>query len=124
MVIFSVGSLLCALAPTIASLTGVAGIDWLIGARAFQAIGAASLNPVSLAIIMAVFPGERRGYRHLGRAVGYRRCDRSGSWWLPGTELRLALDFLRKFTVLHHRPFHGRDVCPRDSRAWRQQAHR
>jgi len=61
MVIFSVGSLLCALAPTIASLTGVAGIDWLIGARAFQAIGAASLNPVSLAIIMAVFPRERRG---------------------------------------------------------------
>jgi EmrB/QacA subfamily drug resistance transporter len=61
MVIFSLGSLLCALAPTLSSLTGMPAIDWLIGSRAFQAIGAASLNPVSLAIIMGVFPPERRG---------------------------------------------------------------
>ena len=61
MVIFSVGSLLCALSPTLASLTGWPAINWLIGFRAFQAIGAAALNPVSLAIIIAVFPRERRG---------------------------------------------------------------
>ena len=61
MVIFSVGSLLCALSPTMASLTGWPAINWLIGFRAFQAIGAAALNPVSLAIIIAVFPRERRG---------------------------------------------------------------
>ena len=61
MVIFSLGSLLCALSPTMASLTGWPAINWLIGFRAFQAIGAAALNPVSLAIIIAVFPRERRG---------------------------------------------------------------
>jgi EmrB/QacA subfamily drug resistance transporter len=61
MVIFSIGSLLCALAPTMAQLSGWPAINWLIGFRAFQAIGAAALNPVSLAIIIAVFPRERRG---------------------------------------------------------------
>jgi EmrB/QacA subfamily drug resistance transporter len=61
MVIFSIGSLLCALSPTMAWLTGWPAINWLIGFRAFQAIGAAALNPVSLAIIIAVFPRERRG---------------------------------------------------------------
>jgi EmrB/QacA subfamily drug resistance transporter len=61
MIIFSIGSLLCALAPTMASLTGWPAINWLIGFRAFQAIGAAAMNPVSLAIIIAVFPRERRG---------------------------------------------------------------
>src|SRR5437868_5746760 len=50
MIIFSLGSLLCALSPTMASLTGWPGINWLIGFRAFQAIGAAAMNPVSLAI--------------------------------------------------------------------------
>ncbi len=52
MVLFSVGSLLCALSPS---------VEWLIGFRALQAMGAAALNPVSLAIILAVFPYERRG---------------------------------------------------------------
>ena len=61
MIIFSIGSLLCALAPTMAQLSGWPAIDWLIGFRAFQAIGAAALNPVSLAIIIAVFPREKRG---------------------------------------------------------------
>jgi EmrB/QacA subfamily drug resistance transporter len=61
MVIFSLGSLLCALSPTMASLTGWPAINWLISFRAFQAIGAAAMNPVSLAIIIAVFPRERRG---------------------------------------------------------------
>jgi EmrB/QacA subfamily drug resistance transporter len=61
MIIFSLGSLLCALAPTMAQLSGWPAINWLIGFRAFQAIGAAAMNPVSLAIIIAVFPRERRG---------------------------------------------------------------
>jgi EmrB/QacA subfamily drug resistance transporter len=52
MVLFSAGSFLCAIAPT---------IEWLIAFRAFQAVGAAALNPVSLAIITAVFPTDRRG---------------------------------------------------------------
>ncbi len=52
MVLFSLGSLLCALAPT---------IGWLIGFRALQAIGAAALTPVSLAILIVVFPPQQRG---------------------------------------------------------------
>jgi len=61
MLFFSAGSLLCALAPEMASLLGGQAIYWLIGFRALQAIGAASLNSVSLAIIMAVFPPKQRG---------------------------------------------------------------
>ncbi|HTI15835.1 MAG TPA: MFS transporter [Dictyobacter sp.] len=61
MVVFSIGSLLCALSQTIGAATGIPGINWLIGFRAFQAIGAAGLNPISLAIIMSVFPREKRG---------------------------------------------------------------
>lgn len=61
MVIFSLGSLLCALSETFGNLTGLPAINWLIGFRALQAIGAAGLNPVSLAIIMSVFPAEKRG---------------------------------------------------------------
>ena len=52
MVLFSLGSLFCGLAPS---------IEWLIGFRVLQAVGGAALNPVSLAIINAVFPLERRG---------------------------------------------------------------
>lgn len=52
MAIFSIGSFLCAISPS---------IGWLIGFRAFQSIGAASINPVSLAIITNLFPREKRG---------------------------------------------------------------
>jgi EmrB/QacA subfamily drug resistance transporter len=52
MVLFSVGSLLCAVSPN---------IGFLIGSRAIQAIGAAALNPVSLAIITVIFPPQKRG---------------------------------------------------------------
>ncbi|QMU73557.1 MFS transporter [Streptacidiphilus sp. P02-A3a] len=49
---FGVGSLLCALAPS---------IGWLIGARALQAVGGTMLNPVAMAIIATTFtePTER-----------------------------------------------------------------
>jgi EmrB/QacA subfamily drug resistance transporter len=52
MVLFSIGSLLCAIAPS---------IEWLIFFRGLQAIGAAALNSVSLAIITYVFPPQKRG---------------------------------------------------------------
>ncbi|GCE30663.1 MFS transporter [Dictyobacter alpinus] len=61
MVIFSIGSLFCAMAETFGQFTGLPAVNWLIGFRALQAIGAAGLNPVSLAIIMSVFPTEKRG---------------------------------------------------------------
>jgi EmrB/QacA subfamily drug resistance transporter len=61
MILFSLGSLGCALAPACARISGTPAMSWLIGFRAFQGIGAAGLMPVSLAIMMAVFPRYKRG---------------------------------------------------------------
>ncbi|HEY7416458.1 MAG TPA: DHA2 family efflux MFS transporter permease subunit [Ktedonobacteraceae bacterium] len=61
MVLFSLGSLSCALSPEMSSLTGISAINWLIGSRAAQAVGAAALTPISMAIMMAVFPQRLRG---------------------------------------------------------------
>jgi EmrB/QacA subfamily drug resistance transporter len=52
LVLFTIASAACALAPT-ATL--------LITARAFQGLGAALVTPLSLTILAAVFPPERRG---------------------------------------------------------------
>jgi EmrB/QacA subfamily drug resistance transporter len=48
--LFCAGSALCGLAPN---------VDWLIGARVVQAIGAAGLIPSSLALVLAAYPRER-----------------------------------------------------------------
>ena len=57
LLVFSLGSLLCALAPT---------LNVLIAARVLQAIGGSMLSPVAMSIIRTVFvdPGER------ARAIG------------------------------------------------------
>ncbi|MFJ4780599.1 MFS transporter [Streptomyces sp. NPDC088762] len=57
LVLFSVGSLLCSLAPS---------LDWLIVFRMVQAVGGAMLNPVAMSIITNTFtdPAER------ARAIG------------------------------------------------------
>lgn len=49
---FGVGSLACAVAPT---------IEWLIAARVAQGFGASILVPLSLATTVMVFPPEERG---------------------------------------------------------------
>ena len=54
--IFTLGSLLCGAAP---------GVEWLIGFRAFQGLGAAMTQAVGAAIITMVFPPQERG-----RALG------------------------------------------------------
>jgi EmrB/QacA subfamily drug resistance transporter len=54
--IFSTGSLLCGLSPS---------VGWLIGFRALQATGAVMMTSLSLAIITEIFPPEERG-----RALG------------------------------------------------------
>ena len=73
MTIFTVGSLLCALSPS---------IDALIGFRALQAVGAAVLAPLALATTAMVFPPEQRG---LGLAlmavVANSGRRRSGPCW-------------------------------------------
>jgi EmrB/QacA subfamily drug resistance transporter len=57
LIIFTLGSLLCSLAP---------GLGWLVAARVMQAVGGSMLNPVAMSIITNVFtdPGER------ARAIG------------------------------------------------------
>ena len=54
--LFTFSSLLCGLAP---------GIEWLIGFRALQGLGAVFISGLGLAIITEVFPSSERG-----RAVG------------------------------------------------------
>src|SRR5579862_2514430 len=52
LVIFTLSSLACGLAPT---------AGFLIGARVVQGVGAALLNPATLSIITATFPPRQRG---------------------------------------------------------------
>ncbi|WP_238165350.1 MFS transporter [Kribbella caucasensis] len=54
---FGLGSLLCALAPS---------IGWLIAARALQAVGGTMLNPVAMAIVATTFPDPRERARAIG----------------------------------------------------------
>jgi EmrB/QacA subfamily drug resistance transporter len=57
LVVFSLGSLLCALAPT---------LGFLIAARVVQAVGGAMLNPVAMSIIRNVFDDPRERARAIG----------------------------------------------------------
>ena len=57
LVLFSLGSLACALAPS---------LGLLIGARALQAIGGSMLNPVAMSIIRNVFEDPRERARAIG----------------------------------------------------------
>jgi EmrB/QacA subfamily drug resistance transporter len=61
LVLFSLGSLLCALAP---------GADVLIGARVVQAIGGSMLNPVAMSIIRNVFEDPRERAQAIGMWAG------------------------------------------------------
>ncbi len=58
--LFTVASVLCALAP---------GIGWLIAARAVQGCGAALVMPLAMALLSAAYPPERRA-RALGLFSG------------------------------------------------------
>ena len=55
-VAFGLGSVACALAPSLA---------WLVGFRVFQAIGAAMMTTSAQALVVDIFPGSERG-----RAIG------------------------------------------------------
>jgi EmrB/QacA subfamily drug resistance transporter len=57
LVTFTVGSLLCSLAP---------GLGWLIAFRMVQAVGASMLNPVAMSIITNVFTEPRERARAIG----------------------------------------------------------
>ena len=51
LVLFGVGSALCAAAPS---------LGFLIAARAVQAVGAAAVTPTSLGLVLPIFPPQRR----------------------------------------------------------------
>jgi EmrB/QacA subfamily drug resistance transporter len=54
---FTLGSLLCSLAP---------GLGWLVAARIVQAMGGSMLNPVAMSIITNVFADSRERARAIG----------------------------------------------------------
>ncbi|HVS98945.1 MAG TPA: DHA2 family efflux MFS transporter permease subunit [Solirubrobacterales bacterium] len=54
---FTVGSLLCSIAP---------GLGWLIGFRMVQAVGGSMLNPVAMSIVTNVFTEPRERARAIG----------------------------------------------------------
>jgi EmrB/QacA subfamily drug resistance transporter len=55
--IFSLGSLLCSVAP---------GLGWLVAFRGLQAVGGSMLNPVAMSIIVNTFTDRRERARALG----------------------------------------------------------
>ena len=57
LILFTAGSLLCSLAPS---------LGWLIAFRALQAVGGSMLNPVAMSIITNVFPEPRERARAIG----------------------------------------------------------
>jgi EmrB/QacA subfamily drug resistance transporter len=57
LVVFSIGSLLCSLAPT---------LGWLIAFRMVQAVGGAMLNPVAMSIIRNTFDDPRERAQAIG----------------------------------------------------------
>ncbi len=57
LVVFSLGSLLCSLAPT---------IEFLVAARVLQGLGGSMLNPVAMSIITNTFTDRRQRARAVG----------------------------------------------------------
>jgi EmrB/QacA subfamily drug resistance transporter len=57
LVVFSLGSLLCSIAP---------GLGWLIAFRMVQAVGGSMLNPVAMSIITNVFTDPKERARAIG----------------------------------------------------------
>lgn len=57
LVVFTVGSLLCSVAP---------GLGWLVAFRMVQAVGGSMLNPVAMSIITTVFTDPRERSRAIG----------------------------------------------------------
>ena len=57
LLLFTLGSLLCSLAPT---------LGWLIGFRVLQAVGGSMLSPVALSIVVNIFAEPRQRARAIG----------------------------------------------------------
>jgi len=83
---FSLGSLLCSVAPS---------LGWLIAFRGLQAIGGSMLNPVAMSIIRNVLRTRRNARRQsaCGDPSPTQPRERSGDRWLAGERSRVAFDF-------------------------------
>jgi len=57
LMVFTAGSLLCSLAPS---------LGWLVAFRAMQAVGGSMLNPGAMSIIVNTFTGHRERARAIG----------------------------------------------------------
>ena len=82
LVLFSVASLLCSLAPT---------VELLVAFRVLQAIGGSMLNPVAMSIITNTFTDPRERAQAVGIGA---RCSasrwRSGRSWAARSSTRSA----------------------------------
>nr|WP_042179453.1 MFS transporter [Kibdelosporangium sp. MJ126-NF4]CEL13829.1 transmembrane efflux protein [Kibdelosporangium sp. MJ126-NF4]CTQ88197.1 transmembrane efflux protein [Kibdelosporangium sp. MJ126-NF4] len=61
-VVFTLASVLCALAPS---------LGWLIAGRVLQGVGAAALSPASLALLVAAYPVVQQRVKAIGLWAGF-----------------------------------------------------
>jgi EmrB/QacA subfamily drug resistance transporter len=73
--VFTVGSVLCSLAPSVLAL---------VGARMLQAIGGSMLNPVAMAIVVTTFPAPAERARALGVWGATFGLSMAAGPWLGG----------------------------------------
>jgi EmrB/QacA subfamily drug resistance transporter len=115
---FTLGSLLCSLAP---------GLGWLVGFRTLQAVGGSMMNPVAMAIIANTFTDARERARAigiwgavfgismaLGPVIGGALVDSvgwRGVFWV-NIPVGLAAIVLTALVVPESRAAHGRRVDP------------
>jgi EmrB/QacA subfamily drug resistance transporter len=117
-IVFTLGSGLCALAPS---------LDFLVGARVLQAIGGSMLNPVALSIVRNVFedPKERAQAlgvwgsvvgisTSLGPVLGGALVDGPGWRWVfvVNIPIGIAALMLTFFFVPNSKADHARKVDP------------